>query len=114
MRERSGRKREEWREEREKVRDGWDRERERQASRREQLKRLRQLCIPEIASLLHTVLNSTKNYKECVKLADLIASENHRLYQVRTQLQLSVNTMYSYCQLYIIHAAYCTSENISW
>lgn len=85
-----------------------------EASRREQLKRLRQLCIPEIASLLHTVLNSTKNYKECVKLADLIASENHRLYQVRTQLQLSVNTMYSYCQLYIIHAAYCTSENISW
>ncbi len=45
---------------------------------------LRQLCLPLICFLLHTVLHTTQQYKQCLQLADIIASEQHQLYTVRT------------------------------
>ncbi len=43
---------------------------------------LRQLCLPMVCLLLHTVLHCTKQYKECLRFADIIASEQHQLYKV--------------------------------
>lgn len=47
-----------------------------------QLLRIRQLCIPELVSLLHKILHETGAYQQCVRIADLIASEDHQLYKV--------------------------------
>lgn len=54
-----------------------------------QMTLLRQLCLPTMFYLLHTVLHSTGHYGECLQLADTIASEDHQLYKVfqRTDLQ---------------------------
>ncbi|CAH1783976.1 unnamed protein product [Owenia fusiformis] len=51
-------------------------------SRANQMKLLRQLCLPTICFLLHTVLHITEQYKKAIQLADLIASEQHKLYLV--------------------------------
>ena len=53
-------------------------------SRQEQLEGLRQLCIPMLCLLLHTVLHTTGRYRESVALADTIASEQYELYKVRS------------------------------
>ncbi|XP_072042829.1 nuclear pore complex protein Nup107-like [Amphiura filiformis] len=50
-------------------------------SRQEQLEGLRQLCIPMLCVILHTVLHTTGRYRECVALADTIASEQYELYK---------------------------------
>lgn len=47
-----------------------------------QLGNLRKLCIPEVVLLLQQVLHATGNYKECVRLSDLLASETRQLYLV--------------------------------
>lgn len=46
---------------------------------------LRQLCLPLVCALLHQVLHTTKRYKECIQIADSIASEHHQLYKVRPE-----------------------------
>ena len=51
-------------------------------ARQEQLCRLRELCIPEIVSLLHKVYIETERYSECARLAELIQSDKYSLYQV--------------------------------
>lgn len=50
---------------------------------------LRKLCIPEIILLLHKILHLTGNYKECVRLADEIASEQRELYKVYSKHKLA-------------------------
>nr|CAB3264502.1 nuclear pore complex protein Nup107-like [Phallusia mammillata] len=52
-------------------------------SREQQLATLREQCIPSLCDLLITVLTSTENHNsECAKLADVIASEDHKLYKL--------------------------------
>lgn len=46
---------------------------------------LRRLCIPHLVLLLHTVLHSTGQYERAVGVADLVASEQHCLYEVYVQ-----------------------------
>ncbi|XP_015757940.1 PREDICTED: nuclear pore complex protein Nup107-like [Acropora digitifera] len=57
-------------------------EEEEDSSRTHQLQLLRQLCLPLICFLLHKVLHSTEQYKQCVKIADVVASEQYQLYKV--------------------------------
>lgn len=57
-------------------------EEEEESSRTHQLQLLRQLCLPLICFLLHKVLHSTEQYKQCVQIADVIASEQYQLYKV--------------------------------
>nr|XP_006815564.1 PREDICTED: nuclear pore complex protein Nup107-like [Saccoglossus kowalevskii] len=52
------------------------------SGRTHQMMLLRQLCIPSMCSLLHSVLHNTKQYTRCIQLADVIASEEHQLYKV--------------------------------
>ena len=51
-------------------------------TRQQQLSSLRELCLPMLCFLLHTVLHTTEQFKECLALADIIASEEHQLYKV--------------------------------
>ncbi|XP_064417789.1 nuclear pore complex protein Nup107 isoform X1 [Latimeria chalumnae] len=55
---------------------------EEDAERRHQMKLLRSLCLPMMCFLLHTVLHSTKEYQECLRLADVVSSEQYKLYRV--------------------------------
>nr|DBA31102.1 TPA: hypothetical protein GDO54_007008 [Pyxicephalus adspersus] len=56
--------------------------------RKNQLTFLRSQCLPMMAFLLHTVLHTTKQYQECLRLADMISSENHKLYKVFSKAEL--------------------------
>jgi nuclear pore complex protein Nup107 len=56
--------------------------------RHRQMEVLRQLCIPQITLLLHTVLHNTSRHRDCFLLADVIASEQHQLYKVFSKEQL--------------------------
>ncbi|XP_048356645.1 nuclear pore complex protein Nup107 [Sphaerodactylus townsendi] len=56
--------------------------------RTRQMIMLRKLCLPMICFLLHTVLYRTGQYQEDLKLADLIASERHKLYMVFSKDEL--------------------------
>uniref|UniRef100_A0A8D0G5Q5 Nuclear pore complex protein n=1 Tax=Sphenodon punctatus TaxID=8508 RepID=A0A8D0G5Q5_SPHPU len=49
---------------------------------------LRKLCLPMMCFLLHTVLHSTGQYQECLRLADMISSERHTLYTVFSKEEL--------------------------
>ncbi|XP_043462655.1 nuclear pore complex protein Nup107 [Leptopilina heterotoma] len=50
--------------------------------REHQMEKLRKLCIPKIALLLHTVMSEMNEHFECVQLADVLASEQYHLYNV--------------------------------
>ncbi|KAJ8245281.1 hypothetical protein GJAV_G00269060 [Gymnothorax javanicus] len=56
--------------------------------RSHQMRLLRQLCLPMMTFLLQSVLHSTEQYQECLRLADIIASDQHRLYQVFSKDEL--------------------------
>ncbi|XP_054844769.1 nuclear pore complex protein Nup107 isoform X1 [Eublepharis macularius] len=56
--------------------------------RAHQMIMLRKLCLPMMCFLLHTVLYRTGQYQEDLRLADLIASERHKLYLVFTKDEL--------------------------
>lgn len=56
--------------------------------RGEQMDRLRRLILPGLVFLLHNVLHSSEQYQECVRLADLLTSEQHKLYKVFRQDEL--------------------------
>lgn len=47
---------------------------------------LRSTCIPECVLLLYSVLYESEMHKECVQLADVLASEKHQLYKVNKQI----------------------------
>ncbi|XP_055686317.1 nuclear pore complex protein Nup107 [Lutzomyia longipalpis] len=54
-----------------------------------QMDALRRLCIPEIVLLLHKVLHLSGEYRECIRLVDELASEQHQLYQLFPQHKLA-------------------------
>lgn len=56
-----------------------------QGNREDQLSALRRLCLPMVSTLLVTVFTATGRHSECLRLADLIASEQHRLYEAFTK-----------------------------
>uniref|UniRef100_A0A8D2ITF9 Nuclear pore complex protein n=1 Tax=Varanus komodoensis TaxID=61221 RepID=A0A8D2ITF9_VARKO len=56
--------------------------------RTHQMIMLRKLCLPMMCFLLHTVLHSTGQYQEDLRLADLIASDRHKLYMVFSKDEL--------------------------
>lgn len=49
---------------------------------------LRSICIPEVITLLYTVLSKSGLHQECVQLADIIASEKQQLYKVFSKEKL--------------------------
>lgn len=53
-----------------------------ESSRSQQLLSLRQLCLPYLTFLLHSVLQSFKLHKECIHLADVVQSKQYKLYAV--------------------------------
>lgn len=66
---------------------GWMNDSEPRVARREdeinrcqEMKNLRRQFIPQFTFILHTVLHTSGNYQECIKLADVIANEHRRLY----------------------------------
>lgn len=50
--------------------------------RQEQLEGLRRLILPGLVFLLHTVLHTSEQYTECVRLADIVMGEQYKLYDV--------------------------------
>ncbi|XP_075713041.1 nuclear pore complex protein Nup107 isoform X2 [Rhinoderma darwinii] len=56
--------------------------------RKHQMELLRSLCLPMMCFLLHTVLHNTEQYQDCLRLADVIASENQKLYKVFSKSEL--------------------------
>ncbi|KAJ8970967.1 hypothetical protein NQ317_012644 [Molorchus minor] len=50
---------------------------------------LRSICIPEVVLLLYSILYESQQYKECLQLADIIASEVHCLYEVYSKEKLA-------------------------
>ncbi|XP_063783579.1 nuclear pore complex protein Nup107 isoform X2 [Pseudophryne corroboree] len=61
---------------------------EEDTERKQQMERLRSLCLPMMCFLLHTVLHNTKQYQDCLRLADVISSENQKLYKVFSKSEL--------------------------
>ncbi|XP_069831037.1 nuclear pore complex protein Nup107 [Dendropsophus ebraccatus] len=66
------------------VRDDADEDPE----RKHQMELLRSLCLPMMCFLLHTVLHNTEQYQDCLRLADVISSENQKLYKVFSKPEL--------------------------
>ncbi|XP_065218253.1 nuclear pore complex protein Nup107 [Planococcus citri] len=58
------------------------------SSRIAQMNALRKLCIPKIVILLHTVLHSIQLYDECLKLAEIITSEENEIYKAYSKQDL--------------------------
>lgn len=54
-----------------------------------QMEKLRSICLPEIALLLHDVMFKTRDFAGCVRLADEISSEQRQLYKVYTKHKLA-------------------------
>lgn len=50
--------------------------------REHQLEKLRELCIPKIALLLHSVMSEMNEHAGCIQLGDTLASEQYQLYKV--------------------------------
>lgn len=55
---------------------------EQDAERGHQMSALRSLCLPRLSFLLLSVLQSSSRHQEALRLADIISSDHHRLYQV--------------------------------
>ncbi|KAK3544529.1 hypothetical protein QTP86_015260 [Hemibagrus guttatus] len=49
---------------------------------------LRRLCLPMMTFLLLTVLQRTERHQESLRLTDIIASDQHRLYEVFSKDEL--------------------------
>uniref|UniRef100_A0A2P2HXF4 Nuclear pore complex protein n=1 Tax=Hirondellea gigas TaxID=1518452 RepID=A0A2P2HXF4_9CRUS len=52
----------------------------REPDRDHQLVTLRSIYIPQVCSLLQSILSSTDQHKQCLQLSDVIASEQHQLF----------------------------------
>lgn len=57
-------------------------ESEQDMGRSDQMAALRSLCLPRLTFLLLSVLQSSSRHQEALRLADIISSDQHRLYQV--------------------------------
>uniref|UniRef100_A0A1A8K8U8 Nuclear pore complex protein n=1 Tax=Nothobranchius kuhntae TaxID=321403 RepID=A0A1A8K8U8_NOTKU len=58
------------------------------AERSHQMAALRSLCLPRLTFLLLSVLQSSSRHKEALRMADIISSDQHRLYQVFSKEEL--------------------------
>jgi nuclear pore complex protein Nup107 len=58
-------------------------------NRQSQMENLRKLLIPEIVLLLHKILSLSGQHKDCLKLADEIASDVHKIYTVYSKHKLA-------------------------
>ncbi|CAN9508506.1 unnamed protein product [Ophioblennius macclurei] len=56
--------------------------------RRHQMGALRSLCLPRLSFLLLSVLQSSARHQEALRLADILSSDQHRLYQVFSKDEL--------------------------
>ncbi|KAF6715451.1 Nuclear pore complex protein Nup107 [Oryzias melastigma] len=56
--------------------------------RSHQMAALRSLCLPRLTFLLLSVLQSSSRHQEALRLADIISSDQHRLYQVFSKEEL--------------------------
>lgn len=54
------------------------------SERSHQMTVLRSLCLPRLSFLLLSVLQNSSRHQEALRLADIISSDQHRLYQVTT------------------------------
>uniref|UniRef100_A0A672RPB5 Nuclear pore complex protein n=1 Tax=Sinocyclocheilus grahami TaxID=75366 RepID=A0A672RPB5_SINGR len=61
---------------------------EEDSERAHQMTLLRRLCLPMMSFLLLTVLQRTERHQESLRLADIIASDQHRLYEVFSKEEL--------------------------
>lgn len=57
--------------------------------RSHQMAMLRSLCLPRLSVLLLNVLQRSNQHQEALRLADIIASDQHRLYEVFSKEELS-------------------------
>ncbi|MEQ2214372.1 hypothetical protein XENOCAPTIV_003578, partial [Xenoophorus captivus] len=55
--------------------------------RSHQMAALRSLCLPRLTFLLLSVLQSSSRHQEALRLADIISSDQHKLYQVRPKVE---------------------------
>ncbi|XP_029967223.1 nuclear pore complex protein Nup107 [Salarias fasciatus] len=53
-----------------------------------QMKSLRSLCLPRLSFLLLSVLQSSSRHQEALRLADILSSDQHHLYQVFSKDEL--------------------------
>uniref|UniRef100_A0A672RHI8 Nuclear pore complex protein n=1 Tax=Sinocyclocheilus grahami TaxID=75366 RepID=A0A672RHI8_SINGR len=61
---------------------------EEDSERSHQMTLLRRLCLPMMSFLLLTVLQRTERHQESLRLADIITSDQHRLYEVFSKDEL--------------------------
>ncbi|XP_028255110.1 nuclear pore complex protein Nup107 [Parambassis ranga] len=61
---------------------------EQDTERSHQMVALRSLCLPRLSFLLLSVLQSSGRHQEALRLADIISSDQHRLYQVFSKEEL--------------------------
>lgn len=57
---------------------------EQDSERSHQMAVLRSLCLPRLIFLLLSVLQNSSRHQEALRLADIVSSDQHRLYQVTT------------------------------
>lgn len=60
--------------------------------REHQLDKLRELCIPKVTLLLHSVMSEMNEHDSCIQLADIISSEQYQLYKVCISDKISILT----------------------
>ena len=53
--------------------------------RSQEIDYLRRICLPGLVLLLHSVLHNTKQFEKAIQISDLVASEQHNLYEVYAQ-----------------------------
>ncbi|KAK5896213.1 hypothetical protein CgunFtcFv8_009836 [Champsocephalus gunnari] len=61
---------------------------EEDSERSHQMAALRTLCLPRLSFLLLSVLQNSSRHQEALRLADIISSDQHRLYQVFSKEEL--------------------------
>uniref|UniRef100_A0A665UMR0 Nuclear pore complex protein n=1 Tax=Echeneis naucrates TaxID=173247 RepID=A0A665UMR0_ECHNA len=61
---------------------------EQDSERSHQMGALRSLCLPRLSFLLLSVLQNSSRHQEALRLADIISSDQHRLYQVFSKEEL--------------------------
>jgi len=61
--------------------------------REHQLEKLRELCIPKVTLLLHSVMSEMNEHDSCIQLADVLASEQYQLYKVCMNSKIIIITL---------------------
>lgn len=78
--------------------------------REHQLKKLRELCIPKVTLLLHSVMSEMNEHDGSIQLADILASEQYQLYKVRINNKITIvtylNVNFIEICIFICHCSY--------